>query len=474
MPERADKSLRALLSVACLLGFASTGLVGCNSGRQLQADLYTRELRLQEDEIYRLEDCLEEYQAIIRSLRQENQELKQGGEPVQRPKAEPLEDATEPGEEKSLLDSFEWSPDRPDSQPSSAPDPPQAESLPDVESPAVELPSIDLGDPAEAPSFDIPTSEPTLTPPPTSDGVAPTIEVPGAGGLLTPPAESLPAETLPAPLTGPLTTPEPLSEAPRYEPAPLGVMEAAPMPDLAPVASELPLDDQQIEPASSFASILEDPTANQLLLVEALELTAHAGPREQTGEATLVALVTPTDAAGQPTLFQGEAALMLRDATKPAGQATLVRWDFTASEVASAWRGYEHDPKLDFALVLPTGLPTDAPLELWVRLIDTLGHKHLVKMDLTINDLDRPTPTPKRRNVHAIATAASSTDRQSSNSQAANGASWRQAEGLSKNHGRALPSQAWRSTAGGSDASTIELSTYEQGPRLRADDEAKR
>ena len=43
----------------------------------MEVDLYQRELRLQEDEIYRLEDYIEEYQALVRGYRCEIEELEQ-------------------------------------------------------------------------------------------------------------------------------------------------------------------------------------------------------------------------------------------------------------------------------------------------------------------------------------------------------------------------------------------------------------
>lgn len=70
--KHASRAITGLLCATPILA-----LVGCsNSGQRLQADLYQRELRLQEDEIYRLEDYIEEYQAIIRGYRIEVADLK--------------------------------------------------------------------------------------------------------------------------------------------------------------------------------------------------------------------------------------------------------------------------------------------------------------------------------------------------------------------------------------------------------------
>ncbi len=69
---------RSWIGMILLITAACTFTSGCNNGRQLQTDIYQRELRMQEDRIYQLEDCVDEYQAIIRGYRIEVAELKSG------------------------------------------------------------------------------------------------------------------------------------------------------------------------------------------------------------------------------------------------------------------------------------------------------------------------------------------------------------------------------------------------------------
>ena len=70
------RSFASSVGIGLLMCSLCAILTGCNNGKQLHADLYQRELRLQEDEIYRLEDYIEEYQAIVRGYRMEVADLK--------------------------------------------------------------------------------------------------------------------------------------------------------------------------------------------------------------------------------------------------------------------------------------------------------------------------------------------------------------------------------------------------------------
>ncbi|MEM6330934.1 MAG: hypothetical protein AAF790_11880, partial [Planctomycetota bacterium] len=395
---------RVLAVLACCL------LAGCNAGKQMQSDLYARELRLQEDEIYRLEACLEDAHAVIRELRQGKG---QTGPAVLTPprrltgpgsKGAAAADASQgdaatgeeaaAGGERSLLDNFDWSPDRPPpsdaAQPSNAPAPPP--TLPEIEAepaaPSVELPEIDLGEPTEAPGFDprvppagaappaslspssSPSASPLPLPSPTSAPPmpAPELSIPGAAEPITPPpGEALPLEPIPAPDPQPTLLPGDLSGPPAGGIAP-------------PYGGE-----PAAEEAASDASFTP---------VASLAIAVAPGPPEPGGEATLSVRVRPLGPGGDAALFQGDAALMLRDPSRPAVEASLVRWDFTPQEVWSAWREIERDPLLDFAVVVPGDVPADRRLELWVRLIDAAGHKTIAKRDVTLGDLRSAPPAP--------------------------------------------------------------------------------
>jgi hypothetical protein len=118
---------------ALLLLLAVLPLAGCRN-KQMNNQLVQRELRLQEDRIYELEDMLGEAEMIVESSRRENEALKQelsGGDPG-------------PAPVRSAA---------PRTSSGSAPRPstsrPSRSGPPDVDSGTLEAPEIDLGTPEE-------------------------------------------------------------------------------------------------------------------------------------------------------------------------------------------------------------------------------------------------------------------------------------------------------------------------------------
>ncbi|QDU91177.1 hypothetical protein Pla175_45970 [Pirellulimonas nuda] len=164
------------LALCCVAAVA-----GCAGRGAAERDLYQRELRLQEDEIYRLEDCIEEYQCLVRRYRTENESLKSyAGTPGgSTPSVEKLD--SEP-QQRSLLD------DRPSpggQGPNSRP--PQRTKAPEIE-----LPEIDMGEPVPAPR--VPKPAPSAAPGP--------VEIPGGAEMLeAPPFQSNVADPPSAPLS---------------------------------------------------------------------------------------------------------------------------------------------------------------------------------------------------------------------------------------------------------------------------------
>ena len=60
---------------------------------------------------------------------------------------------------------------------------------------------------------------------------------------------------------------------------------------------------------------------------------------------------------------------MLRDPQEPTGSLHEVRWDFDSDQVQNAWVHSLRRQSLHFRLPLPETLPTDRPIEFWVRLM---------------------------------------------------------------------------------------------------------
>ncbi|MEM6656055.1 MAG: hypothetical protein AAF596_09650 [Planctomycetota bacterium] len=357
-----------LSAVGCLLP------IGCNNGKQLQRDLITRELRLQEDEIYRLEDYLEEYQRKVCALRKENRELKEqiAGETERNGDA-----AAEPpellGGEHSLLDL----PDDP------APEPPRpgSETTDDRFVPP-DVPRFEFGTPADPPT-------------PSNGSAATPLELPG------------PAAGDPLPSDSPPTDPLPRgNEPPPFEPGPPMIQpietDAPPLPEeiIAPTPM---LESPTLEPLSFEADIDELTPIDQLLQAERmlpinnvtgapplapqapghadrLTITALPGPAEPDGQRTLAVGVAAYDAAGEPVRFAGEASVMLRVAGRPGAGGPprkIARWDFVPTEVAASTTDSGREDRLSFLVALPPAAPTGTPIELWVRLVDNEGAKTL-------------------------------------------------------------------------------------------------
>ena len=77
--------------------------------------------------------------------------------------------------------------------------------------------------------------------------------------------------------------------------------------------------------------------------------------------------------------FAGTVALMLVDPSAGDTPRRVARWDFDRSEVAGAWRieAGADGPHLELPIQVPASIPTDHPLRLWVRLVDSNGTKRL-------------------------------------------------------------------------------------------------
>lgn len=398
---RNASSNRTLYRVACLLPAALCllvlpNLVGCNNGKQLQADLYQRELRLQEDEIYRLEDNVEEYQAIVRGYRCEVSDLKRELAEVQ-PQPQVITPAEGPRFQPTPVGEI-------DIQPFKAP---QIESVPEEPLPRTSSPKVE---PLKfRPAPDAPEA-PVFTP------GADTIQLDRAASLALHEEAKSPArkkskanaaaakvvllgDAMP-PLPFPATKARPIAELP-FEPLPLETLaiEHASI-ELAPYEEPMPRVEETILDEAIVLNELATPLL-KLAAVDSVQVDLQNGPRETSGEATLVARLSPLS-SGEPAYFEGEASVLIADMSQRGSRRRIGRWDFTTDEVAQAWA--EDSTQLELPLLLPAELiskmPTDRPLRLWVRLVDSRGHKTLHSMD--VDFLDHPWRLAETRPLEAI------------------------------------------------------------------------
>lgn len=308
-----------LLPAACCLLLA-----GCQNGRRMQADLYQRELRLQEDKIYRLEDYVEEYQAIISGYRCEIAELKRDLAAA----------STKPSSTRSTT--IELPPtdiDVPSILETPKPtdlDPLSAEPFPaGGTTPGDEAPKFKPGGAApldEAPIFNGAENG--------RDRVSHVAEASREPALLQPISATLAAT--PAQNDNP---PHPYpNAAPQRPPA------VEPLPEL--------VGDPSIR---LFAEMANDPAPSIAVVV---------APSE-------------TDALRS---FSGVISVMLTDPAEDGRTKRIARWDFDESEVRAAVQSNRQG--LSVTIALPSETPTDRPLRLWVRMVDRSGNRKLQATDV--------------------------------------------------------------------------------------------
>ena len=123
----------------CLLavGLYCSTLVGCRNDAS-QRDAYIRDLRMQEDQIYELQDYMTEYQHLLRQQRMENTRLRErlGAKSDVVDKTDTVDDDLG---ERSLLD--RPAPER------NEPDEDEDPDLPEIDLGDPDLPDVDLGEP---------------------------------------------------------------------------------------------------------------------------------------------------------------------------------------------------------------------------------------------------------------------------------------------------------------------------------------
>jgi hypothetical protein len=294
-------------------------LVGCKSNGQ--TDLVEREMRQQEDQIYAMQDYLNNYQQLLCQTRAENEFLKQqlaDGQPARMSTA-PKSDSA-----KSRIKS-------PSQTPSQTPIPPSPKTngpqLGDPEA-TPEVPKLDLDNPAVPPLRD--TSAEDRRGPEGDDRE----------------------------LAAAQKRPKHVVETASYE-----VESKEPAAAAQPMQHETKAADAQpLAPAEQTQQVI---------------LQGQVVADEENGSPHMLVDVQPQIASGQPVNFRGRLSLMVMDPNGEQPTPSLARWDFTADELDQATVNSTEGPQFEFPLQLPSGVPTDRPVELWVRLLPEAGGKVL-------------------------------------------------------------------------------------------------
>jgi hypothetical protein len=314
-PQTSANNLRSIVAPLVVL----TAIVGCRSSGQ--TDLVEREMRQQEDQIYALQDYLNNYQQLLCESRAENESLKQ-----QLATGQPTETTPLPQREpsKSRLKS-----------PAQTPIPPsRKENGPrlDQPEPPPSAPKPEMGDPEVPPLRDTSAADRRGS------------------------RDSDPPSNLPPNRTENVVQPASY-EVPVDEPA-----------VRTPLAADAPtVTDEE----SSHAQATTDPP--QQVVLQGQVVTDG----EDNQSPHLLVDVKPQLASGQPVDFRGSLSLMVMDPNGARAKANLARWDFTADDLDQAILKTVDGPLLEFPLQLPPTVPTDRPLELWVRLLPENGGKVL-------------------------------------------------------------------------------------------------
>ncbi len=320
------RSFRA--GTAWLAGAALSiaAVVGCHNNSE--RDLIARDRRMQEDQIYALQDYIDQYQQLVCRYRSENASLR-----------------------RKLSDGRVAEPQPSEPQPrtrdrSSAP----------TSSPQFQAPQT-------------PSSEEQSPPPP----APPVIEKPDVPPLKTTTTDEAAStnDSLVSETAAPDDSSPRVLAASHNEPAHEAPGEAA-------SAAGEPGQFATNEPTEPAAPAPSESSNNVMLSGEVVANDAGGGPR-------LMVDVVPFDASGRVEAFDGSASLMLLTSGDDGRQRSIGRWDFGPSDVRAAIDTNASEPTIRFYAELPAGTPVSEATQLWVRLVPQRGSKLLAhaQIDLT-------------------------------------------------------------------------------------------
>lgn len=333
---------RTWLSPLWALALVAILLPGCRTARDNQIEILERELRVQEDYIYELEDYVIQYSEKLRSMRcaqaiRIEPETKSRNSIVKKPKSED-------GPELRGRDDLptEEMPDPDTSQPDTPADEPEETlNLDDLEPPP-----LNIEEPVGSIQIGITEEVATVEHEPVDDSeTEQPLEIPS-------PVDYAEAEPLALP-----ETEAPVQQVVLYE-------------DL--------FEDQDLEPAEYQATDEEFEQADDLPSPVRIVVKQLFRDDESGGPQRLLAVIEGLDEASEPVEFTGTVSLMVMvaDTERP---FRLKRWDFYPQDVSAAWQESHLGKGLHMELPLEDTQLPQKPLELWVRLLDGQKQKLLTQ-----------------------------------------------------------------------------------------------
>jgi hypothetical protein len=314
--------------------FALAAMAGCQNNSE--RDLIARDRRMQEDQIYALQDYVNQYQQLLCRYRTENNALRQ--QMSQGYIVEP-----QPSDRRMTPDTSRIR--------NGGPAPNVSPRFQEPRTPSDERPS----QPATQPEIDVPDV------PPLKSTTSSEVESPDASQVQLSEADS-----------HDVATPRVLTAA-HEEPAPrTPVADEAATPEAsAPAAAPA-------EPIVNSPSAPHPPASDILLSGEVVANEDGGGPR-------LVVDVEPFDFAGRVESFTGSLSLMLLARDGDGRPHNLGRWNYNASQVRDAINPQANEPTMRFFIELPTDSPVVGPTELWVRMVSPDGARRLAHAKIELS-----------------------------------------------------------------------------------------
>jgi hypothetical protein len=320
-------------------------IVGCQTNNT-ERDIMARERRMQEDQMYAMEDYISQYQKLVCRYRSENATLRQqlqGERCFQQERRQPQPMPTPKNGKSSPKNG-------PRIDVPSTPNNQQKPATPQLETP--EVPSLKETTPTNggrtpdratrfnnrqfqkprilAASYNESTSKPEGS---KSGGGAPTgVELTSGGAMVG---------------------------------------------EAAFAAGESSVPQSTVESFASNGNADESP-AEVLLSGEVIANDNGGGPR-------LMIDVEPFTSAGQVVPFDGSVSLMLLSSDDGGGQRAVARWNFGPDEVQAAMDPAGTEPSMRFYVELPAGAEVGQATELWARLMPQAGAKLLAHASVELS-----------------------------------------------------------------------------------------
>jgi hypothetical protein len=353
------RSFRAVaarpLGRALGLALALAAVGGCQSNSE--RDLIARERRMQEDQIYALQDYVTQYQQLLCRYRQENSALRQqmaGGYVVEPQPSPPPPPRTRNGRQAPNT-SPRFQPPR---TPNKEQQTPRA-TQPDIDAP--DIPPLNSANGSEA-SAEIAAQDV----PPASESELQAHESELQAHEVEPQLNEVEPQDVTTPRVLTAAYDEPVAQQAIAGEADSSTLNAA--------------NTAAADPISEPPAAPHPPTSDILLSGEVVANDAGGGPR-------LVVDVEPFDASGRVELFAGRLSLMLLVHGSDGELQNLGRWDFTPNQVRDAIDERAGEPTMRFFIELPAEAPVVGPTKLWVRLLAPDGSRRLAHANV---ELSRP------------------------------------------------------------------------------------